>query len=122
MRRILLQPGRRSSVATIGSAVKAASRALAKTIAVATLLGSLVSESAAQTPEGLQEYREGLRAYHASRYEEALSQLRPYAERGYELACEYVGLIYSVGLSVVADPEQARRWLTCAARQGASES
>ena len=89
---------------------------------MAMMLASLVSESVAQTPEGLQKYREGVHAYLGGRYEEARPLLEPYAEQGYALACEYVGLIYSVGLSVAPDPEEAHPWLTCAARQGAPEA
>lgn len=63
-------------------------------------------------------YEEGLAAYKAGRYDEALASLRPYAERGDALAQLTLGNIYRKGLGVTKDVDEAAHWYHKAAAQG----
>ena len=62
--------------------------------------------------------KEGLAAYEAGRFQEAMSQWRPLAETGSTEAQFYVGVLYARGEGVPADPEIAVNWYRRAASLG----
>ena len=70
----------------------------------------------------LRAYEEGLAAYRAGRYREALVGLRPHARRGDPLAQLTLGNIYKNGLGVDKNLAQAARWYYKAAVQGDADA
>jgi TPR repeat protein len=70
----------------------------------------------------LRAYQQGLAAYRAGRYREALVDLRPHARRGDPLAQLTLGNMYKNGLGVDKDVAQAARWYYKAAIQGDADA
>src|SRR5690606_38659877 len=64
------------------------------------------------------DFKAGLEAYQAGNYAVALSEWRPYAERGDAHAQYNLGLLYSRGEGVPVDYAEAARWYQKAADQG----
>lgn len=67
-------------------------------------------------------YEQGLAAYRAGRYGEALVGLRPHAKKGDTLAQLTLGNMYKNGLGVDKDVAQAARWYHKAAIQGDADA
>ena len=67
-------------------------------------------------------YEQGLAAYRAGKYREALVGLRPYARKGDALAQLTLGNMYRNGLGVDKDIAQATRWYYKAAVQGDADA
>jgi len=64
------------------------------------------------------DFKAGLEAYQRGDYATALSEWRPYAERGDAHAQFNLGLLYSRGLGTPEDQAEAARWYLKAAEQG----
>ncbi|MFC7331980.1 peptidoglycan-binding protein [Rhodocista pekingensis] len=65
---------------------------------------------------------EGIAAYQAGEYEQALTELEPAARQGDAQAQYYLGSMYAEGQGVLRDPSLAHTWLTLAANQGITEA
>jgi TPR repeat protein len=63
------------------------------------------------------EFEKALVLLEAKQYRELLQYALPYATAGEADAQVQMGLLYSLGLGVVSDPDEAERWLMEAAEQ-----
>ena len=63
------------------------------------------------------EFEKALVLLEAKQYRELLQYVLPYATSGHADAQVQMGLLYSAGLGVVSDADEAERWLMKAAEQ-----
>ena len=67
-------------------------------------------------------YNDGVKAYNAKNYTEAVRLYRIAAEQGYADAQCYLGYCYVKGLGVEKDPKEAVKWYRKAAEQGHADA
>ena len=68
----------------------------------------------------LADYDDGVNAYKAGNYAEALSEFRQLADKGVVLAYTNLGYMYALGEGVEADMAQAASWFDRAANSGST--
>ncbi|MFN3944823.1 MAG: SPOR domain-containing protein [Allosphingosinicella sp.] len=86
---------------------------------VAAALATCLSAGAALSQAGFDpSVRQGVEAWQAGNYEQAVRHWRPLADRGDADAQFNMGQAYRMGRGVPADPALARNWFERAARQG----
>lgn len=84
---------------------------------VASLAAALLVTGCAE-----ENFREGLEAYQAKRYEQAVAIWRPLAQDGGPRAQHHLANLYRGGLGVERDLARSAEWMRRAARQGHAPS
>jgi TPR repeat protein len=74
--------------------------------------------SLAFTPLAAQDFQKGLAAYQAEDFATDLQEWRPFAEAGFAIAQNNLGVMYDLGLGLPQDYAEAVRWYRLAADQG----
>ena len=84
-------------------------------VAVGTLVAAMLLGGCKKSPQEI--FQEGMQAYANGDYAMAMKSWRPLAEAGDPSAQTNVGLLYSQGKGVPADPPEAFKWYKLAAMQ-----
>ncbi len=83
-----------------------------------TIAALLIFALASAATPARADYRAGIAAYQAGRYEQALKEFQPLAERGVPGAEFMLGVMYFYGKGVVRDASVAAVWFYKAASKG----